>query len=264
MDQAKYYICTACFSGVPSGHKFCGRCGGPVPEEALSVQTSFFSDMQNPAKARLILIHGEDLEPGMEPGLSYHLKAEQHILGRSGQLEIAQDRFISDIHANFFYRDAQLTVRDEGSVNGVYVRIRGTVDLTVGDMFIAGRHVFRLDMTPPQTEVADAEGTYFYASPRYQSAFRVNEILEGGAIGTTICARGSSLSIGREDCDMNFLGDRYLNAQHCTVDEGRGRYTLTDHGSKNGTYLRIKTEFGLSHGDYVGVGRKLLRVEVNA
>ena len=82
MDQAKYYVCSSCMTPVPSGHKFCGRCGAGVPDEILNIQAHFFSDMQDPSKARLILIRGEG-----QDGLSYHLKAAQHIVGRQGQLE---------------------------------------------------------------------------------------------------------------------------------------------------------------------------------
>jgi len=51
---------------------------------------SFYSDMQDAAKARLILIRGEGMD-----GLSYHLKADQHVIGRQGQLEFPDDPFIS-------------------------------------------------------------------------------------------------------------------------------------------------------------------------
>src|SRR4051812_12493992 len=59
MEQARNYVCRSCSSGVPTGHKFCGRCGTAVPIEILNAQTLFFGDMQNPAKAKLILIRGE-------------------------------------------------------------------------------------------------------------------------------------------------------------------------------------------------------------
>src|SRR5688572_6990507 len=48
MDQAKNYVCESCMTPVPSGHKFCGRCGTPVPDHILHLQTTFFSDMQDP------------------------------------------------------------------------------------------------------------------------------------------------------------------------------------------------------------------------
>ena len=40
--------------------------------------------------------------------------------------------------------------------------------------------------------------------------------------------------------------------------------TLTDLNSRNGTYVRLKAERELSHGDYIFIGRKLLRVEITS
>src|SRR5258706_3681847 len=82
MDQARNYVCESCMTPVPSGHKFCGRCGTPVPDYILNLQTTFFSDMQDPEKARIVLIRGEGME-----GLSYHLQADQHMVGRGGALD---------------------------------------------------------------------------------------------------------------------------------------------------------------------------------
>ncbi|MGE0327230.1 MAG: FHA domain-containing protein [Polyangiaceae bacterium] len=258
MDQAKHFVCTSCMTPVPTGHKFCGRCGAEVPPEIRKLQVQFFSEMQDPEKARLILIRGEGMD-----ALSYHLKLDQHIVGRSGQLEFPDDPFISPKHANFFYRDTRLVVRDEGSLNGVYLRIRGTVEISPGDTFLAGEQVFRLDPTPKASDAADGDGTFFYSSPKHPTAFRLVQMLEGGSTGMTVCARGTALQIGRENGDLNFPGDVYMSAQHCTVADEGGKFTLTDHDSRNGTYVRIKTEATLGHGDYVFIGRKLLRVELN-
>jgi pSer/pThr/pTyr-binding forkhead associated (FHA) protein len=258
MEQARNYVCRSCSSGVPSGHKFCGRCGTPVPTEILNAQTLFFGDMQNPAKAKLILIRGEGMD-----GLSFHLKAEQHIVGRNGQLVFPDDPFVSPKHANFFYRDGKLVVRDEGSLNGVYIRVRGTIDIAPGDTFLAGEQLFRLDPTPRASDGQDSDGTFFYSSPKHPSPFRLTQVLQGGAIGMTVCARGTSLQIGREGGDLNFPVDLYMSGSHCRLEEHNGKFTLTDLNSRNGTYVRIKSERELAHGDYLFIGRKLLRVELN-
>lgn len=260
MEQARNYVCESCMTPVPSGHKFCGRCGTPVPEYILHLQTKFFSDLQDPAKARLVLIRAQDME-----GVSFHLNADQHIIGREGDLDgFGDDPFISPRHANFLYRSDKLVVRDEGSANGVYIRIRGGVEISPGDSFIAGEQLFRLDPTPKASDGADAQGTMFYSSPKYPSAFRVHQVLEGGALGMTVCARENALHIGREDGDLNFPGDVYMSAKHCSVEENDGKFTLTDHDSRNGTYVRIKADRELLHGDYLFLGKKLLRVELTA
>lgn len=259
MDQAKHYICRSCLTSVPRGHKFCGRCGEPVPDAISGFTTQYWSDMQDPSKARLILVHGQGMD-----GLSYHLKADQHVVGRNGQVEFPDDVFVSPTHANFFYRNNKLVVRDEGSLNGVYLRIRGEVPVAPGDTIMAGNHVFRLDKMPKPTDTADAEGTAFYSSPKQTAGFRVSEVLAGGSPGIAVCATGTRLQVGREGSDLNFPNDPQMDSTHCTFEEAGGKFVLTDHDTKNGTYVRIKTEVELGHGDYLFVGRKLLRVELNA
>ena len=43
-----------------------------------------------------------------------------------------------------------------------------------------------------------------------------------------------------------------------------GRFMLLDLGSKNGTYLRMHGTQALQHGDYLFLGKQLLRVEITA
>jgi pSer/pThr/pTyr-binding forkhead associated (FHA) protein len=259
MDQAKNFVCRSCSTPVPLGHKFCGRCGAAVPPEILNARTQFFGQLQAPGKAKLILIRGEGVE-----GLSYQLNAEQHVVGRSGQLVFPDDPFVSPKHANFFYRNSKLVVRDEGSLNGVYIRVRGSVDLTPGDHFLAGEQVFRVDLTPKLNDQPGNDGTFFYSSPKHQSPFRIAQLLQGGAHGMTVCARGSSLQIGREGGDLNFPSDLYMSASHCKLEDVAGKLVLSDLSSRNGTYVRLKNERELANGDYVFIGRKLLRVEITA
>jgi pSer/pThr/pTyr-binding forkhead associated (FHA) protein len=259
MDQAKNYVCKSCSAAVPMGHKFCGRCGAAVPPEILNARTQFFGQLQVPGKAKLILIRGEGVE-----GLSYQLNAEQHVVGRNGQLVFPDDPYVSPKHANLFYRQGKLVVRDEGSLNGVFIRVRGSIEINPSDHFMAGEQLFRLDATPKATDGPAPDGTYFSSSPKHQSAFRVVQILAGGGSGMTVVARSAGLQIGREGGDLNFPSDLYMSASHCKLEENGGKYTLTDLNSRNGTYLRLKAEKELSHGDYLFIGRKLLRVEITA
>ena len=259
MDQAKNFVCRSCSTAVPLGHKFCGRCGAAVPPEILQARTQFFGQLQAPGKAKLILIRGEGVE-----GLSYQLNAEHHVVGREGQLVFPDDPFVSLKHADFYYRNGKLVVKDEGSVNGVYLRVKGSVDVQPDDFFLAGEQVFRIDATPKANDQPGPDGTYFYSSPKHQSPFRITQILQGGPAGMTVCARGSSLQIGREGGDLNFPSDLYMSAAHCKIEDAGGKFVLTDMNSRNGSYVRLKAERELAHGDYVFIGRKLLRVEITA
>jgi pSer/pThr/pTyr-binding forkhead associated (FHA) protein len=260
MEQARNYICKQCSTPVPSGHKFCGACGTTVPDEIQQLQTEFFGAMQAPGKARLILIRGDQ---GVD-GLSYLLQGTEHVAGRQdAQILFPEDEWLSPRHANFVYRGEKLVVRDEGSANGVYVRIRKSAPLSSGDMFLCGEQVFRVDSTPKDTAGPDPDQTYFYSSPKRPSPFRVVQLLRGGGEGMVFCARETAVSIGREDSDMNFPEDVYMSGSHARVEtSGEGKYTLEDVGSKNGTYVRIRSEHELTHGDYLFLGKQLLRVEM--
>ncbi len=241
------------------GHKFCGRCGGVVPGDITTPRTHFYGQLQTPGKAKLILIRGEGME-----GVSYQLEGDEHEVGRAGQVQFADDPTVSERHANFFYRDGALVVRDEASTNGVFVRVRGPVRVDDGDMIIAGDQVLRVERSPVPDATPDADNTVFYGSPRGASVFRITQMLSGGAPGITVCARGTSLQVGREGADLNFPSDSLLSVAHLRIEDTGDGLQLTDLGSRNGTFLRIRAEHELVHGDYVFIGRKLLRVEVNA
>lgn len=260
MEQARHYVCKECQSPVPSGQKFCGACGGSVPQEIQDLQTEFFGAMQAPGKARLILIRGDQ---GVD-GLSYLLQGSEHVAGRQdAQILFPDDPWVSPRHANFIYRDGQLVVSDEDSTNGVYVRVKESIELQLGDYFLCGQEVFRLDQAPADAATPAEDGTHFYSSPKRPSGFRLVQILEGGAEGLVVCARENSIQIGREECDVNFPEDIYMSGTHAKVDmRGGGDFTLTDLGSRNGTYIRIRGEEPLSHGTYLFLGHQLLRVEM--
>jgi pSer/pThr/pTyr-binding forkhead associated (FHA) protein len=258
MEQAKYYPCDACQTPIEPGHKFCGRCGGPTPGPVMDMEVKYWSDLQDPTKASLVVIRGETLE-----GLTYHLRANEHLLGGPGAPISLDDPFVSPQHANLFYRGKELFLHDEDSVNGIYLRIRGRTKLAPGDTFLAGDQVFRVEPMPQVQDHTDAQGTYFYGSPTYSAPFRVVQLLERGGIGIAHCPRGPKVTVGRAGADINVLADLYLSPQHCTIEQTADGFFLTDLESQNGTYVRLKRDHRLNHGDYFAVGRKVMRVEMN-
>jgi pSer/pThr/pTyr-binding forkhead associated (FHA) protein len=60
------------------------------------------------------------------------------------------------------------------------------------------------------------------------------------------------------------LDDPFVSEEHCAVEQDADGFSLIDLGSKNGTYVRLKGEKPVAHSDYFIVGRRLLRVELNA
>ena len=262
MEQARNYVCQQCASPVPSGHKFCGGCGAGVPTVVQTGQVDFFGAMQEPGQARLVVIRGD--QEGMD-GVNYALQSDQHIAGREQEeILFPDDTWLSPRHANFMYEGDKLIVKDEGSTNGIYLRIRQPTELQPGDNFLCGDQLFRLEETLPDTSGPDDAQTYFYSSPKRPCAFRLVQSLVGGIDGMVHCSRETAAMIGREESDVNFPEDIYMSGNHARVENAGGRYVLTDLDSRNGTYVRVKGQAELSHGDYLFLGKQLLRVEVTA
>jgi pSer/pThr/pTyr-binding forkhead associated (FHA) protein len=272
-------FCPFCAAEVAPNHRFCGNCGKPVsavpaPQPAARPQpnapgthlrpgkTMFFGAMQAPSP-KLILIKGEGMD-----GVTYVLSSSEHIAGRlEGAILFPEDPLLSPRHANFVYKDGRLTVRDEGSANGVFVRIIKPLTVPSGATFLVGEQLLRVDATAPDAvPVPDDEGTYFYGSPKRPTRLALTQLLAGGHEGMVFRARNDSLNIGREGNDVNFPDDPFISGRHATVTsiEGAGapQFQIADLGSKNGTFVRILGEAALFHGDYVFLGQQLLRVEI--
>jgi len=272
-------VCAYCGEPIAPGHRFCGACGKPTisgspsaapaapaptparPGAKPAAKTMFFGAMQAPSP-KLILIKGEGMD-----GVTYVLSSTEHIAGRlEGAILFPEDPLLSPRHANFLYKDGRLTVRDEGSANGVFVRIIKPQVVSSGATFLVGEQLLRVDACPPETvPVPDEEGTYFYGSPKRPSRLALTQLLAGGHEGMVFRARNDSLSIGREGNDVNFPDDPFISGRHATVtalDNEGTRFQIADLGSKNGTFLRVSGEAPLFHGDYVFLGQQLLRVEI--
>lgn len=267
--------CGSCGATIATGFRFCGKCGAPAtaaaapaappapaatpPPRSSPARTMFFGAMQA-ARAKLVLIKGDGLD-----GISFTLAGTEHIAGRVDcPLLFAEDPFLSPRHANFLYKDGKLHVRDEGSKNGVFIRIRAPMPIRSGDTFLVGEQVLRVETTPPETAGLgpDVNGTYFFASPRRASRVRLVQLLRGGDIGLIYRAAGDVVTLGREGNDINFPEDPFISGRHAQVSFTDAGLMLTDLGSKNGTFLRVNGEAALNHGDYVFMGQQLLRVEI--
>jgi pSer/pThr/pTyr-binding forkhead associated (FHA) protein/RNA polymerase subunit RPABC4/transcription elongation factor Spt4 len=257
--------CPNCSNQIPIDDLFCGKCGHRITGDAAAspvvAKTLYFSGVQPPGRAKLILVRGDSSD-----GVSYQLNGTDHHVGRrEGAIIFAEDTLVSPKHANFLYRDSKLFVRDEGSANGVFVRIKNSVPLESGTFFLIGEQLLQVEAAAPDFgPQPDAEGTYFYASPKRASKMRLIQRLRGGDIGVIFRARGDSITIGREGNDVNFPDDPFISGHHASVTiSAEGRFTLTDLGSKNGTFIRIAAETSLTNGDYVFIGQQLLRVELS-
>ena len=189
--------------------------------------------------------------------------AAETVIGRSGVVTIAKERFAHPEEAKLVWKDDRLWLIDIPGGNGAFLRVQHLVELEAGDEFLVGDQLLRVDRNPdPYDDGPTAEPTYFYSSPKpVGSPFRVTQFFEGAQPGACVLARTNSIQVGSERCDLNFTGDPLISKQHCILEEQAGVIILTDLDSRTGVFVRVKTEQELMHGDEIIVGRTRLKVE---
>jgi hypothetical protein len=192
---------------------------------------------------------------------SYEPNGTEAIIGSSGAINLPSERFCHAREATVRFRDERLWLHDFEAGNGVFLRIRAPVELGVGDEFVVGDQLLRIERNTPPQDGPDPGPTYFYSSPKWVSSFRVVQIFEGGVLGACVLARGTTLQIGSSYGDFVFPSDPLVSDQHCLIEEQAATILLTDLGSKTGVFVRIKGEQELIDGDELLVGRTRLMIE---
>lgn len=91
---------------------------------------------------RLALIGGPNVETR-----AYEVHTSEVTLGREiGTILFRDDGFVSGKHARIYRDQDRVYLRDLGSSNGTYIKIRGQRQLANGDLILMGQQLFRLQI----------------------------------------------------------------------------------------------------------------------
>ncbi len=193
----------------------------------------------------------------------YEPVGDSVVIGASGAVSLAGERFCHAEEALLDYRQGRLILEDLEGGNGVFFRIRTPMELEMGDEFLVGDQLLRVERNPVADDGPDRAPTYFYSSPKWPSSFRVVQVLEGGALGACVVARGSTLQIGSVMGDLVFADDPLVADQHCVIEEQAGTVVLSDLASRTGVFVRVRGEQELTQGDELVIGRTRLVVDLS-
>jgi pSer/pThr/pTyr-binding forkhead associated (FHA) protein len=186
-------------------------------------------------------------------------------IGRDeGDIRLATDRFVSPRHARVFNRAGSFFLRDLGSLNGVYLRVRESETLKDADWILLGSEVLRfslLDDAEHGLGAANERGTDVYGSPARPRYACLCERTVEGVNRNVFYISADEIVIGREFGDLVFTADSFMSRRHAAIqrDPTAGTFSLRDLGSSNGTYLAIRGEVELREGDHLRVGQHLFR-----
>jgi hypothetical protein len=253
--------CPKCGSSVPKNFKFCGSCGHPMAQvqaAAAAPAPQAAKPAQAPATAQrgsLVLIRPDGSEGDSMP------LADSTPVGRQLGGVFSSDLYLSPRHATFSFEGAQLFVRDDDSLNGVYVRIDrdAPVELVENSVFRIGQELIRFNAIVPVPVGSD--GVEIMGSPDPGYIGRLSLVVGRTTAGNSFPIPPHGLHLGRERGDLIFPEDGYVSGLHARVHAESGRVFLTDVGSSNGTFVRVAGRRSVRSGDLVLIGQQLFRAE---
>jgi pSer/pThr/pTyr-binding forkhead associated (FHA) protein len=260
----------------------------PVPRSA-AVGLTVPIPAPSAIRHRLVLIARDGRE-----GPSFPVGDSTDIGRSEGDVVIADDRYVSPRHARVTRRGDAYFLRDLESTNGVFVRIpfssgpngpsgagAGATDMAVSeqaladqDLFLVGQQVLRFEVVKHADQgfgVASENGTLLFGTPAAPRYARLTQRTVEGVVRDVFHVRKSEMVIGRESGDIVFTDDPFLSRRHAILrvhgldpaSPNGPTFGLSDLGSSNGTFLKIRDEVRLQPGTHFRIGQQLFRLDAD-
>jgi pSer/pThr/pTyr-binding forkhead associated (FHA) protein len=251
-------ICPQCGHVNGPTNVFCGSCGFRLGGQPVRPAPAAAPAPQAEVAGTIILtaLRADGSEAG-----TYNLPGGTQLVGRDTGSIFAGDSYLSPRHATFKQpAPGRLTVKDEASLNGVYKKLaRDTpIELKPNDIFRIGQEIIRFEPLPPATPGPD--GVEKLGAPSKGYVGRIALVIGRDTTGNAYPVPEAGIHLGRERGDVLFPEDGYVSGLHCRLAWENGHATLTDLGSSNGSFIRLKEETEVRTGDVLLMGQQLFRV----
>jgi pSer/pThr/pTyr-binding forkhead associated (FHA) protein len=266
MGAKETVICPQCGHVNGTNNLFCGSCGFRLGGAPRSVGSAHPPPVEAPVMPAAV--GGSSLNvlltalraDGSEAG-TFTLTSSPSTVGRETGGVFAGDSYLSPRHATF--RSAaggRLMVKDDASLNGVYKKLTRDqpVELKPNDVFRIGQEIIRFEPLTPQPPSPD--GVERLGAPSKGYVGRIALVIGREETGNAFPIPEGGVHLGRERGDILFPEDGYVSGLHCRLSWEGGRLLLTDLGSSNGTFFRIREETEVRSGDVLLMGQQLFRL----
>ncbi|MET0794933.1 MAG: FHA domain-containing protein [Polyangiaceae bacterium] len=254
--------CPQCGHVNGTGNRFCASCGYNLGALAGTSPSAAPAAAPPIASTHPQIILTALRADGSEAGTYRLPDAPQITLGRDTGSIFAGDSYLSPRHATFTRRGNLLSIKDEDSLNGVYLKLRPNEPclLEFGDLFRIGQEIIRLEELKGQGRSSD--NVERFGSPAKGYIGRLALVIGRDTTGNSFPIPERGVHCGRERGDILFSEDGYVSGLHCSIAKGPdGKIYLTDVGSSNGTFVRLRTEHTVGATDILLMGQQLFRID---
>jgi hypothetical protein len=199
-------------------------------------------------------------------GQRFALTSEDTMIGRAGcDIAFDDDRFLAHQHARLSRApDGSVSITPIDTLNGVFKKTDGSVELADGTTILVGREVLRFEKVSAEERTVHPlvrHGVALFGSPPREPWGRLFQMIPSGGCRDVRHLVGDEVVLGREEGDIVFRDDAFMSRRHAALTWDGRVAKLTDLGSSNGTFVRIAGVTPLKHGDHVRMGDQLLRIE---
>jgi|GEM_PF-2527605 len=267
MSQNEDYSCAQCGAALKPDDRFCGKCGASTDAattEDQSGKTMFMSIEEDAEKDNKLVGKLIIQEPSGRDGRAFNLVEGENLCGRNSDPVKLDDNFVSPAHCSFVYADGQMVVRDKDSLNGVFIKLKGEIELTSRTSFRIGQQLM-LFLSVEDFKLADEaksdDDTKFLGSPKGSIWGKVLHITSDGNVLASYPLKQQKLLIGRESGDITFAHDGFVSGKHASLSYKDGKCYLKDLASSNGSFVKV-SEHTIKDNDLVLIGKKLMRLEL--
>jgi pSer/pThr/pTyr-binding forkhead associated (FHA) protein len=248
--------CPSCAAVLPPGTNYCPSCG----RKLIGTETRVPAPQAEPQPPRLVVVRRDGSD-----GPTYPITRAQFDIGRTEGDLMFEDPHMAARHARIIERAGAHIIVPLENRNGVYLRIREPVDLTDGDHVLIGKEVLRFDLLPDVERTvrpALEHGVVLFGTPLRSPWGRLRQMTTAGTCRDVYHLNRSEIVLGREQGDVVFAEDEFLSRRHAQLEFHAGRVVLSDLGSSNGTFVRLRAQHVFTPGEMIRIGDELLRFEI--
>ena len=269
--------CPSCGEALKPGARHCSSCGGgaaltdpfakPPPAKRSTRAIAPLTDVPpRPAFADPTDPMGSitTMRPTGERGPTFPLALfGTTTIGRTdADVAFSEDRYISPRHVELEGGGEGVMLRDAGSVNGTFLRLRQPATVSNGCVLLLGRQVLRVRCEEPAAPQIAADGTCTLGSAARAATWAVEQVASSGRVRDVFHLPPAGCLVGRDRGDLRFPQDTFVSGEHTSMLPKGAKLEVRDLGSANGTWIRLASPYRLRKVDEVIVGLTILHFHV--
>ena len=250
--EAQGIACPSCSTMNERGWSFCQQCGGRLPQSAPPAsdwKTQVDFKTTPTARSEVAALATVVAEPETSPAEPAEAGGAAPTVVVEAQKQPAPPAPVERQQSPASMTPPPMTEVVQSASDAVSCTQCGHTS-SLGSVFCANCGAA---LTVPKTVVM--------SSPYAPLKAKLHLVMEGGQLGE-IYELSEETIIGRTNGDVCFPHDGFMSGRHARVVRRGSSFVLTDEGSRNGTFVKIKGEVELKPGDMILVGKQLFRFEV--